>query len=256
MYGTLLAATDRYMAELLYLCTNLPSFLLPGFFTPNIMRTTILMLLACASLSLHAQSPTAVFDTWFLEERFLIADKDENALLNRAELQTYSREFGYYLAENHFALSDLNHDGQLSFNEISKRAQTEFAYRQAMERKEVRALEAQYPMLSLSAETALRNNPSLAEKLFGNYTFLRENAPEVAKLYNDPAWTASHKTAMVALHHNLRWMVANPADARSLYRDRTVTDAIPELLGWRNAHKDLLRRYPQVDKIEGMIFVR
>jgi len=223
-------------------------------------RNTLFLAFFCLlnATSAFSQSNTQSnpIDTWFLEERFLIADKNEDALLSLAELQQYNAEFSYYLTDNNFSLTDMNRDGKLSFNEVFKRAQTEFIYRQSMERKEIRSLLAQHPQLGQGAEPVLRANPAIAERLFSNFTWLQDNAQTAARVYNDHVWAMGNRPAMVSLHKNLRWMVANPNDARTLYKDRAVTEALPELLGWRNAHKDLMRKYPDVERFEGLIFMR
>ncbi|MEZ4827301.1 MAG: hypothetical protein R3C61_13635 [Bacteroidia bacterium] len=59
--------------------------------------------------------------TWYLEERFIIADQNDDALLSKSEMKVFADEFCYYLADRYFELADRNQDGFLSFNEINLR---------------------------------------------------------------------------------------------------------------------------------------
>ncbi|MEL6591350.1 MAG: hypothetical protein AAFQ68_14775, partial [Bacteroidota bacterium] len=68
------------------------------------------LLAALAPLfSLHAQqSPQQQISTWFLEERFLIADQNDDALLQLGEMKRFPQEYAFYLTEDNFSLSDKN----------------------------------------------------------------------------------------------------------------------------------------------------
>ena len=206
-------------------------------------------------IPVQGQNTNSDISNWYLEERFIIADQNDDALLSRNELEVFSDEFCYYLADRHFALTDKNQDGYLSYNEITQRKKTEYIYRNNLERKELRALGSQYPMLAQADISYLKSNPELVESLFANLVWLCENANLAEKLYNDNMWSNRHPEVMLALHRNLRWMVANPNDARDLYRDRSTTQRLPELLSWRADHKDFLRRHTLLDRLYELEFI-
>jgi hypothetical protein len=192
--------------------------------------------------------------TWFLEERFLIADQNEDALLSTAELRQYECEFSYYLIEQHFKICDSNTDGHLSYNEILRRVRSEFVYRTSMDQKNARAAMADYPGVTSIDAKFLRHHPEVTRKLFANYYWLQMNPDIAADLYKDPLWAVTNREAIVALHKNLRWMTANPTHAKMLYGYSGATGSLPEFMGWRNDHKELMRKYPNVDRLDGQTF--
>lgn len=184
-----------------------------------------------------------------------MADKNDDALLDKQELQEFPEEFAYYLIDRHYALTDLNKDNRLSFNELSKRTKTEYNYRYNLERKQLRELSQRYPGLETADLAFLKSRPELVEQLFSNFTWMVEHASLAASLYHDANWTRLHPQTLIALHKNLRWMTANPAKARDLYSNRDMTRRLPELLGWRADHKAFIRRLPTPDRFYGLGFL-
>lgn len=206
-----------------------------------------------------ADEPTTEIENWYLEERFIVADQNDDSLLSKDELKKFDVEFSYYLVDQNFTLTDLNKDAQLSYNEISKRVKSEFAYRHAMDVKNLRQYQADYPFLASTISAGdvkyVKKNPELAAKLFGNFYWMSQNALLAKQIYNDHIWAASNPSAIVALHKNLRFMVAYPAQARELYRYTVATDRLPEMLGWRNDHKDLIRKYSNFERFSNLMFM-
>ena len=60
-------------------------------------------------------------DNWFLEQRFILADKNDDALLERKEMQSFANEFSYFLIERYYSASDANKDGYLSFGNVCQK---------------------------------------------------------------------------------------------------------------------------------------
>lgn len=192
---------------------------------------------------------------WFLEERFIIADQNEDALLDRDELRLFAIEFAYYLEPRSFEATDKNRDGYLSYHEIKSRVQSEATYRYNQDRKDLRNLALTYPLLQQADIRYLKDNPALVTSLFGNLTWMYENADLAKKIYSDKLWLDAHPEALLSLHRNLRWMAANPATARNLYRERTSTQFLPELLAWRADHMEFIRKHPRMDQFYDFIFI-
>lgn len=210
----------------------------------------------CSStLFAQEQLSTQEIHLWFQEERFLITDQDNNALLDKEEMKNYSNEFAYYLAENHYELTDTNHDTFISFKEILARTDVENAYRYTQERKQLRTLSTEYPFLRQADETYLKNNPKLTEQLFSNLYWLYEHSTLAKKVYEDKSWTNRNLDVIHALHNNLRWMAANPYEAKNLYRNRKVTLDLPHLVGWRSHHKDFIQKHAIAEKFYELEFI-
>lgn len=218
----------------------------------------LVLLWACTlSLSLYAQvnEPTKDISIWFLEERFLIADQNDDALLERSELDRFPKEFAYYLEDRHYQLADLNQDGYLSFNEINVRRRTENIYLYSQQRKELREVSREYLLLPQADLKYLKDNPALVAVLFSNLIWMYEH-PELAEsLYQDKRWMVNHPEVSLALHTNLRWLAAHPSAANQLYRDRETTQRLPELLGWRASHKELIRSMPEIEQLMSLDFI-
>lgn len=217
--------------------------------------------LVTISLCCFAKLATAQIDPmsqkiteWYLEERFIIADQNDDALLDRDEMLRFPREFTYYLVERHFQLSDKNRDGLLSFNELYHRVRTEFIYRQNMDRKDLRALEESYPQLADLELSYLKQHPQLVVRLFANLSWMYSHSELAESLYEDKLWTSQHPEALVSLQKNLCWMASNPIAARILYKNNDTNSRLPEMLGWRASHKDFFRRHPKLDQFYEMSF--
>ena len=217
------------------------------------LNAALFLLLSLSSVSpLFAQSASLKqeISIWFLEERFLIADHNDDALLEMRELRKFPEEFVYYLDERNFEAADKNRDGYLSFNEINARRSSENLFRYNMERKEYRELARTYPLLEQADVRYLKDNPELVVRLFSNFTWMIEHPQLAEEIYSDRSWTARNIEVMLALHKNLRWMVSNPLQARNLYRDRTTTQRLPQFLSWRADHQEFMRRFPRLETID------
>lgn len=222
-----------------------------------LLRALTLLSVLAPVVSLTAQSDLVnrKLSLWFLEERFLITDQNDDALLDRDEMRQFPREFAYYLDARHFVLSDKNKDGMLSFNELRARTKSENLYRLSQDRRQIRALAYEFPYLDQADPKYLKGHPELVKNLFGNLVWLYDNPSLAAKVYKDKMWTSQHPEVLLALHRNLRWMAANPNNARFLYRDRSATQRLPELLAWRADHKDFMRQYPKVNVFDNLDFI-
>jgi len=193
--------------------------------------------------------------SWYLEERFLIADRDDDALLNKRELLRFSDEFAYYLVDHHYQATDANRDGLLSFNEINQRVRSEMAYRKSMEMRELGQLVRRYPELPNADLHYLMQNPGLVKVLFGNLVWMYHNETTVETLISQQDWVERYPDVILVLQKNLRWMVSNPVDAEKIYGYRVATQQLPELLGWRADHKNFLRKYRFLDKFYELGFI-
>ncbi|MEO0468611.1 MAG: hypothetical protein AAF206_03245 [Bacteroidota bacterium] len=216
---------------------------------------TLVILFSCQFLAAQQSLSDRAMSTWFLEERFLIADANNDALLDRDELNQFPQEFVYFLVDRHYQLTDQNRDGKLSFNEINTRQRSENIYFFNEQRKNLRKLASEYPLLAQADKSYLLSNPELVKGLFGNLVWLYDHPQLAATVFNDRAWMANHPEAMICLQKNLRWMAANPGPAKNLYRDRTATQRLPELLGWRADHKAFLRSNPKISHFNKLDFI-
>ncbi len=215
-----------------------------------------LFLFSLPVIPLYAQSEAArVSSNFFQEERFLIADQNDDARLDREEMQIFPEEFVYFLDSRHLEWADRNHDNLLTFQEVRTASQAEMNFRFQQDRRAIMDLARQYPMLAQADESYLKDRPELVVALFSNFNWMLENADLAQSLYTDMGWTSRHPETMLALHRNLRWMVANPENARRLYRDRRITQQLPEFLAWRADHQDLIRRYPSNIRVYDLDFV-
>lgn len=225
------------------------------------MRLTILFTFPLFFVGLFSgfcfaqQGPASEISIWFQEERFLMADRNEDAYLDRQEMTAFPNEFVYYLTDQNFGLTDQNGDRKLSFNEIHARRSTENIYRYHIERREIRRLSSEYPLLAQADAKFLRKHPDLVRQLFANLLWMYEHPELAEKIYSDKTWCQSHPEVLVALHRNLRWMAANPATAARLYQNRTATQYVPELMSWRADHKLFIRQHPKWKAFYGEGFI-
>lgn len=216
------------------------------------------LLFACVPFfSLHAQthSPQKEISTWFLEERFLIADQNDDALLDLSELKQFPQEFAYYLTDRNFDLSDNNQDGYLSFNEVNLRRRTENSFLFIYQRRQLREIGRDFPLLAQADIDYLKANPALVSRLFSNLLWMYDNPGLAERLYSDKRWLSANPQAAIALHTNLRWLAAHPTAASQLYRDRGTTQKLPELMAWRSAHKQIMMRMPDVVEMYELEFI-
>lgn len=221
-------------------------------------RISLLLLLTSFShLSSTAQSDdfSRVASNWFQEERFLMADQNDDARLNAAEMQAFENEFIFFLDARQYDWTDKNNDGLLSFTEIKSVEESEINYRFQAERREIQVLTRSYPLLAQADKQYLKNNPELITSLFSNFKWLMEHQAIAQDILDDQLWISQNPEAVVALHKNLRWMVANPENARKIYRDRRVTQQLPQFLAWRADHQDLIRQYPAVGTMNNLDFI-
>ncbi|MDP5170551.1 MAG: hypothetical protein NWR72_09915 [Bacteroidia bacterium] len=217
----------------------------------------ILFLLSFTTPFLSAQSGNIDQTTsnWFQEERFLIADQNDDARLDRSEMKRFPQEFVYFLEDRNFEWADKNHDGLLSFSEVIDTKSTEMTFRFQRDRRDYQQLVREFPLLPQADKSYLKDHPDLVIRLFGNFMWMMEN-PETAKsIYNDPVFTGRHPEALIALHQNLRWMVVNPANASDLYHNRRITQQLPEFLAWRADHQALIRKYPRTTPLYNLDFI-
>lgn len=223
-------------------------------YTLSLILTALLSTFAILSIAQNDPLNRHITD-WFLEERFLIADQNEDALLDRDELVNFPREFSYYLEADNYGLTDENGDGLLSFREIKSRFRSEVNYNYTLEMRELRSLTGQYPNLSQADIQFLKNTPSLVKILFGNFVWTFKYPQLVEQILNDQQWVNGNSDAIVSLHKNLRWMVANPLKAERLYNNRILTQRVPELIGWRADHRNFIRQNNLLDRFYVVEFI-
>ncbi len=224
---------------------------------PYFRVSLVLCSFFCSLSPVSAQSPTVdqITSKWFQEERFLMADRNDDARLDRTELAAFPEEFVYFLDPRQLSWADQNRDGVLHFSEMMDARQSELNFRFQQERRAYQELVRSYPLLPQADTRYLKDHPELVTMLFGNLIWMLENAELARSVYEDPVWAARHPESMMALHRNLRWMAANPAKAKDLYRDRQVTQSLPELLAWRADHQDLIRRHPGPSQLTQLDFI-
>jgi len=199
--------------------------------------------LLCISY-VNAQDLRQEVGDWYWNNRFATADANKDGALSKEELAAFPSEFTYYLNENYFRLSDENRDGSLSTAEITNRQTTEFSYRLAMEKREIRKLQTEFPLLANVNATFLKENPLITAKLFQNYSWLVENRAVAQEVYKDKVWMDAQEEVSLALHQNLCWMASNPNEAQNLYEGQKETLKSPALLGWRSNHLKFIRQNP------------
>lgn len=215
-----------------------------------------LLFAAAPFFSLYAQNtPQKEISTWFLEERFLIADQNDDALLDLKEMKRFPQEFAYYLTDSHFDLSDNNQDGYLSFNEVNLRRRTENSFLFTYHRRQLRDISSDFPLLAQADIKYLKANPALVNRLFSNLIWMYEHPGLAERLYSDKRWLSANPEAAIALHTNLRWLAAHPTAATQLYRDRSTTQKLPELMAWRSSHKQIIMRMPDVVEMYELEFI-
>ena len=205
----------------------------------------ILFVIGCQSL-LAQKNINQVLTDWYLEERFILADQDKDALLDVDELNQFPQEFGYYLDARNFLLSDSDGDGKLSFRETKTRVIVEFNFRFAKEIAALNALRKSGIELGKLNASELKNNPALASRLLGNLYWMNNNAALAKAVYQDKTWMLNNGDVLASLQRNLCWLVTHPADAKSLYKPLNLRHQARELMSWRSAHKQLLRTYNEL----------
>lgn len=217
----------------------------------------LLLLFSFSHFTSSAQNDdfSRVASDWFQEERFLMADQNDDARLNAAELQAFEDEFVFFLDARQYDWTDRNNDGLLSFTEIKSVEESEINYRFQAERREIQVLTRSYPLLAQADKQYLKSNPALVASLFGNFKWLMEHEALAQDLLSDQLWISQNPEVVVTLHKNLRWMVANPESAKKIYRDRRVTQQLPQFLAWRADHQDLIRRYSPAGTIYTLDFI-
>lgn len=194
------------------------------------------------SPSLFSQSLQEKVSTWYWEERFAVADVNEDALLEKSELSKFNSEFSFYLDSKNFASTDENNDGFLSFAEMVGKKNAEIGFRSTMENRQIRNLTATYPDLANPTIDLLKKNPDLTTILLSNFTWMSQNLALVEAIYTDKAWMAAHTKANDALQRNLCWMASCPKSAKYLYGQAKNGASSPELLGWKSDHLKFLRQ--------------
>ncbi len=216
-------------------------------FAPSLLVHLFLSALVVPVIAQTADFNEAVAN-WYQEERFLLADRNDDALLDKAEMGKVAPEFSYFLANNHFELTDKNGDQKLSFNEVRQRSYPEMMFRYQEEKNAIRVLAINYPLVDQADLSYLKSNPGLAVALLRNYVWMYDHEGLVDKLMSEVAWLNQHTEVMMALHQNLRWMAAHPRSARTLYANRSLSQRLPELQGWRSAHMSFIPKYPRLEQ--------
>ncbi|MEZ4684757.1 MAG: hypothetical protein R3B47_01395 [Bacteroidia bacterium] len=213
------------------------------------MKQLVLGFLFLASLgqSMYAQQQlNQILSDWYLEERFILVDKDKDALLDRGELQQFNQEFAYYLEPRNFLLSDTDGDGKLSYREMRTRVVVEFNYRYAREVEALTKAYAEAPGLRAADAAWLKSHPAITASLFGNLYWMNNHSELAREVYQDKEWMQEQSNVLASLQRNICWLVTHPADAKQLYKDLKISQKAPEMMSWRAAHKNLLRRYNEL----------
>jgi hypothetical protein len=213
------------------------------------MKQLVLSLLFLSSFSqttFAQQQLNKVLSDWYLEERFILVDKDRDALLDLDELQQFAQEFAYYLEPRNYALSDTDGDGKLSYKETRQRVVVEFNYRYAREIATLSEAIRSNPELKTADAAWLKSNPAITASLFGNFYWMNNHAALAREVYQDQAWMQTNSEVLAALQRNICWLVTHPADAKQLYKALKISRKAPEMMSWRAAHKSLLRRYNEL----------
>lgn len=213
------------------------------------MKQLVLSLLFLTSLSqsIYAQQQlNQVLSDWYLEERFILVDKDKDALLDRDELKQFAQEFAYYLEPRNYTLSDADGDGKLSYRETRARVVVEFNYRYAREVEALSAFNKEETSLRDADAAWLKDHPAVAAQLFGNLHWMNNHTEVAREVYQDKDWMQSNSEVLASLQRNICWLVTHPADAKQLYKELKISRKAPEMMSWRAAHRSFLRRYNEL----------
>lgn len=216
---------------------------------------SLIIILTHINVSAQDEALSKEITIWYQEERFILADKNDDALLDKSEVEQFKSEFAYFLEPRNYEVSDKNQDGFLSFQEVVNRTKSETIYSYQQERKEILRLAREYPLIFQADVKYLKNNPELTGQLFRNFVWMYEHSDLVRDICKDKGWMTKNPKVTLTLHKNLRWMASNPTLAKSLYKNRDLTHKLPHLLGWRANHLEFIRRHPVADKFYEMEFI-
>lgn len=206
------------------------------------IKQFIFYFFVCFSLPLFSQSLSDKVSTWYWEERFAVADVNEDALLEKSELSKFSTEFAFYLDSKNFTSTDENGDGFLSFAEMIGKKNAEIGFRTTMENRQIRSLIAANPELANPTLVFLKSKPEITSLLLGNFTWMTQNLSLTEAIYTDKYWMNANPKANEALQRNLCWMASCPQSAKYLYTQHKNSISAPELIGWRADHLKFLRQ--------------
>lgn len=207
-------------------------------------RYVSLLFLALTTAGLWAQNDSQnALTTWFLEARFMLADQDRDALLDPEELSRFPEEFGYFLDDLYFTLSDENADGKLSFRETQSRLKVAAAYRHATEANAVASLQQRFPELVKPQIAYVKSQPALAQALFSNLHWLNKHPQIATALLHDTEWLQSQPKVVASLQRNLCWLASHPEDAKHVYKHLRLGRQGRMLVSWRAAHQSYLRKH-------------
>ncbi|WNJ16330.1 hypothetical protein [Pontibacter sp. G13] len=220
-----------------------------------VTSTIVLACLISTSCFGQSNSQLSLVNKWYQEQRFIMADLNDDALLQMSELSAFPNEFCYFLEDRHFSIADRNHDGSLSFREILEKSSPETMYRYQRDLAQLKELSKQHANLRNASIETLKQQPSLVSTLFANLTWMYSRAEVAKSLYEDSSWCEAHPEVLIALHENLRWMAANPKGAKSLYQNRRAVEQLPHLLSWRADHKHFLKKHPLLQQAYDIAFI-
>lgn len=209
------------------------------------LNFTLALLCLSLPLSVFSQNLDEKVSSFYWQERFSVADENEDGTLEKAEMAKFPSEFAYYLDVRNFQAADDNQDGALTFNEMRTRRTSEANYRTAMENRQLASLLTAYPEFAKADLTVLKKYPEITTKLLSNYVWMKANSALVFALSKELSWLAAHSDAAMALNKNLLWMVSNPKSAKLVYESAKKLNA-PEVLGWRAEHMRFMQQNPAV----------
>ncbi len=197
------------------------------------------------SQTLNSFSPS---QSWFHQERFLIADLNADAFLDQKEISQWQELYQFYGEDRIFILTDKNQDGHLSLYELTEMYKEEHSFLQSSEGSRIKELNRLHGRANLNSQTYLQDHPKVLKELFGNYTWLVDHKKLAKSIYGNQQWLSAHEEAGITLHKNLRWLVANPLQATELYTNQHITSKLPGLLSWRTDHKAFMKRHEEAKK--------
>ncbi|MEM7514493.1 MAG: hypothetical protein AAF388_26430 [Bacteroidota bacterium] len=213
----------------------------------SLQTLTVLLFFPTVLLSqtLESLSPS---QSWFHQERFLIADLNADAFLDQKEISQWQELYQFYGEDRIFTLTDKNQDGHLSLYELTEMYKEEHSFLQSHEGGRIKELNRIHGAGNLNSQEYLLDHPKVMRELFGNYSWLSDNRKLAKSIYENQGWMSDHEEAEITLHKNLRWLVANPLQATELYTNHQITCKLPALLSWRIDHKAFMKRHEETQK--------
>ncbi|MEO0468403.1 MAG: hypothetical protein AAF206_02190 [Bacteroidota bacterium] len=200
-------------------------------------------------LAFGQNQPERVTD-WYLTERFVQTDRNDDGLLSIEEMRLLDREWGFYLDPDGLDKADLNRDGLLSRSEVARVAGDAHQHRLRDDVKQIAILNRQYPFFQSAKIKYFQRHPELTRQLMNNLIWLRNHPETVSRMISLRSWMRGQPEIARDLHRNLCYLAEHPGVALVLYDLPDIRTRQPELSQWRNRHQRFIsENHLQLDQI-------